>query len=331
MSKPNSNVIEQGETMNDIRVDPLSDGKVSPLTKDGSWDRLANYEFKLPGVQAYHVPRRTGDQKHHGADFGSNAGVKKGTEVSALLSGTATVTGYTKYPGNKELDYAVIVKGVNPKGESVEVTYGHLTRESVEKLFNVKPIKGNESKSITAGTVVGQVSENSTGNSIKNGKIFANNEPHTHLKVIVNGKEKDPRKFITELTPYYRKQSSAVMGNNDVIPKLYTENGNSTNSITNTNNYQELHLLNQQLYNTARERNTGDPIKDDMLAAINLISFGDIGIQAFLQESPTVKDMKQQGKTASEIDNYTNGTFESAKKSQDIQSQPVSKAVELQR
>jgi hypothetical protein len=202
---------------NEVSSD-LSDGKVSTISAGTSWNQMSDYK-PLSG-QSFDASR--GDHKHGGNDFGKGTNIQKGTKITAMLSGKAKLIEYTG-PANgfpfrdskgKLLppDYAVVIEGKDPKGNQVRITYGHLTKESAEKLFKGK----TQPISVTAGTVLGEISDNSLARTKNgNGTVTAKAaEHHLHMKVekLENGSyvKIRPLQYIKDLTPSYQKQSSTT-------------------------------------------------------------------------------------------------------------------------
>jgi Peptidase family M23 len=186
---------------------------ISSITPALSWENFVNYKPNLNRDQGYDS-ERAGRDRHGAIDYGSGAKVTLGTPITSVLSGTATpIYGY--YPQNNPKDSGVVVSGKDPKGRNVEITYGHLSRASVRKLFN----NGNGPISVKSGDVLGTVD--------KYGAV-ARNEPHVHVKVFVDGKRVNPLTYFKELSQY---RSNTTSNNNSTVP---VQSNNSNENVTNT-------------------------------------------------------------------------------------------------
>lgn len=154
---------------------------------------------------SYRNRRGKGPNIHNGTDYGSRAGITKGTKISSVMSGTATLVKdyYTK---SGVTDSGVVVTGKDSKGHTVKITYGHLSAESVKKMFN-----GKSSVSINAGDIVGVV-----GSTGKDGR----NEYHTHVRVEEDGKVVNPVKYFQQEYESQKKQGNALPKSNESTQKL---------------------------------------------------------------------------------------------------------------
>jgi Peptidase family M23 len=149
--------------------------------------------------------RGKGPNTHNGIDYGSRAGITKGTKISSVMSGTAIpVASY--YTKSGVTDSAVVVTGKDSQGHTVKITYGHLSSESVKNMFN-----GKSSISINAGNIVGAV-----GSTGKDGR----NEYHTHVKVEVDGKIVNPIKYFQQEYESQKKHKNALPKSNESVQGL---------------------------------------------------------------------------------------------------------------
>jgi hypothetical protein len=172
---------------------------VSSITPGLSYKDFANYKPDLGQAQGYDSNRRRivngvkVNKPHRAIDYDEKAGIRVGTKITSVLDGEATPV-YNFYPKNNPKDSAVVVNGKDPiSGGVVTITYGHLSRESVKKLFN-----GKDSLSLKSGDILGSVD--------KYGAV-GGNDAHVHVIVVVDGKVVDPLKYFKELEKYRTKSS----------------------------------------------------------------------------------------------------------------------------
>jgi Peptidase family M23 len=161
---------------------------------------------------SYRNRRGKGPNVHNGTDYGSRAKITKGTKISSVMSGVATpIENY--YTKSGVTDSGVVVTGKDSKGQTVKITYGHLSAESVKKMFN-----GKTSVSINAGDIVGAV-----GSTGKDGR----NEYHTHVRVEVDGKVVNPVKYFQQEYESQKKQENALPKTNESTQRPENNPGDS--------------------------------------------------------------------------------------------------------
>jgi hypothetical protein len=187
---------------------------ISSITPGLSYEDFANYKPDLGQAQGFDSNRRriengrTVNRPHRAIDYDEKAGIKVGTKITSVLDGEATPI-YNFYPKNNPKDSAVVVTGKDPvSGGTVTITYGHLSRESVRKLFN-----GKNSIPVKSGDILGAVD--------KYGAV-GGNDAHVHVIVVVDGKVVDPIKYFKDLEKYRTKSSDKS------VDKLSSDLPNST-------------------------------------------------------------------------------------------------------
>jgi Peptidase family M23 len=201
--------------------------------RDQDFDSFRNRRGKGPNV-------------HNGIDYGSRAGITRNTDVSSVMNGVATpIENY--YTKSGVTDSGVIVTGKDSQGHTVKITYGHLSAESVQKLFN-----GKSSISLNAGDVLGKV-----GSTGKDGR----NEYHTHVKVEVDGKIVNP-------TEYFRQEYKSQTTTKNTLP----ESGKGAHESDCNHNSSHLHL-----------ENTSQSLHDESIALQRYQAIADILKDAGLQ------------------------------------------------
>lgn len=193
-------------------TEPIATTNVSSITPGLPYKDFANYKPDLGQAQGFDSNRRRRvnggivNKPHRAIDYDEKAGIRVGTKIASVLDGEATPI-YNFYPKNNPKDSAVVVKGRDPiSGGVVTITYGHLSRESVTKLFN-----GKSSVSLNSGDILGAVD--------KYGAV-GGNDAHVHVIVVVNGKVVDPIKYFKELENYRTKSPDKNAGkfNSDLSP-----------------------------------------------------------------------------------------------------------------
>jgi hypothetical protein len=195
-------------------TEPTASVNISSITPGLPYEAFANYKPDLTQAQGFDSNRRRRvngrivNQPHRAIDYDEKAGIKVGTKITSVLDGEATPI-YNFYPKDNPKDSAVVVKGKDPiSGGVVTITYGHLSKESVTKLFN-----GKNSISVKSGDILGAVD--------KYGAV-GGNDAHVHIIVVVNGKVVDPIKYFKELEKYRTKSSDKN------VDKLNSDLPNST-------------------------------------------------------------------------------------------------------
>jgi hypothetical protein len=180
-------------------TEPTANVNISSITPGLSYEAFANYKPDLTQAQGFDSNRRRRvndrivNKPHRAIDYDEKAGIRVGTKITSVLDGEATPI-YNFYPKDNPKDSAVVVNGKDPiSGGAVTITYGHLSRESVKKLFN-----GKESLSVKSGDILGTVD--------KYGAV-GGNDAHVHVIVVVDGKVVDPLKYFKELEKYRTKSS----------------------------------------------------------------------------------------------------------------------------
>jgi hypothetical protein len=180
-------------------TEPTANVNISSITPGLSYEAFANYKPDLTQAQGFDSNRRRRvndrivNKPHRAIDYDEKAGIRVGTKITSVLDGEATPI-YNFYPKDNPKDSAVVVKGKDPiSGGAVTITYGHLSKESVKKLFN-----GKSSVSVKSGDILGAVD--------KYGAV-GGNDPHVHVIVVVDGKVVDPIKYFKELEKHRTKSS----------------------------------------------------------------------------------------------------------------------------
>lgn len=207
--------------MSEYTAKNTSASNFSSITKNLSTQDFLNYKPNRIKAQDFDSPR-SNRPLHEGIDYGSRAGITLGTEINAVQGGVATPI-YNYYTNSKTgiTDSGVKVTGKDSQGRTIEVTYGHLDRKSVEQLFN-----GKKSIDVNAGDVLGKVG---TTGKIRDGQ-GSDNEYHVHVKVQIQGQ---PGK----LNPlkYFQQEYKAQKLNGDIHQEpckgehtsdLHSENNN---------------------------------------------------------------------------------------------------------
>jgi hypothetical protein len=180
-------------------TEPTASVNISSITPGLSYEDFANYKPDLTQAQGFDSNRkrevngRKVNRPHRAIDYDEKAGIRVGTKITSVLDGEATPI-YNFYPKNNPKDSAVVVKGKDPiSGGVVTITYGHLSRESVKKLFN-----GKNSVPVKSGDILGAVD--------RYGAV-GGNDAHVHVIVVVDGKVVDPIKYFKDLEKYRTKSS----------------------------------------------------------------------------------------------------------------------------
>ncbi len=194
----------------------------SSITSGAPISNFLNYKPKRERDQdfdSYRDRRGNGPNTHRGIDYGSGLGITKNTNVLSVLNGVATpISNY--YKQNGVTDSGVTVTGKDSQNRTVEITYGHLSAESVKEIFN-----GKNSISVNAGDKLGKVG--STGKA-------ARNEYHVHVKVEVNGKVVNP-------IEYFQQEYKAQKNNENTMPKQKEGSHESDHGSKTTNLHSDNH------------------------------------------------------------------------------------------
>jgi Peptidase family M23 len=150
--------------------DKKTEKQFSSITPGISVSNFLNYKPIDSKDQGYNANR--GGLPHYSIDYGSNAGITKGSTILAVQGGEATP--YMKWYTNSKTrttDAGVRIRSKDPQtGKDVYTTYGHLSQASVAAMF-----PGGRSRTVQAGEKIGEVG--TTGKA-------ANNEYHVHVDVI---------------------------------------------------------------------------------------------------------------------------------------------------
>jgi Peptidase family M23 len=150
--------------------DKKTEKQFSSITPGISASNFLNYKPIDSKDQGYNANR--GGRPHYSIDYGSNAGITKGSTILAVQGGEATP--YMKWYTNSKTrttDAGVQIRSKDPRtGKDVYTTYGHLSQASVAAMF-----PGGRSRTVKAGEKIGEVG--TTGKA-------ANNEYHVHVDVI---------------------------------------------------------------------------------------------------------------------------------------------------
>jgi Peptidase family M23 len=150
--------------------DKKPEKQFSSITPGISVSNFLNYKPIDSKDQGYHANR--GGLPHYSIDYGSNAGITKGSTILAIQGGEATphMKWYTNSK-TRTTDAGVRIRSKDPQtGKDVYTTYGHLSQASVAAMF-----PGGRSRTLQAGEKIGEVG--TTGKA-------ANNEYHVHVDVI---------------------------------------------------------------------------------------------------------------------------------------------------
>jgi hypothetical protein len=150
--------------------DKKPEKQFSSITPGISASNFLNYKPIDSKDQGYHANR--GGLPHYAIDYGSNAGITKGSTILAVQGGEAIpfLDWYTNQRTRKT-DAGVQIRSKDPQtGKDVYTTYGHLSQASVRAMF-----PGGRSRTVKAGEKIGEVG--TTGKA-------ANNEYHVHVDVI---------------------------------------------------------------------------------------------------------------------------------------------------
>jgi Peptidase family M23 len=208
MTKPTTTTTELTAT------DPQqqkAEPKFSSITPGRSVENFLNYKPNRTLNQAFDSPR-SNRPRHEGIDYGSKAGITKGSTITAVMGGIATPM-YNWYRNSTTgvTDAGVRIRSTDSQGRTVDTVYGHLSRESVAKIFN-----GKGSISVNAGDVIGKV-----GSTGKDG----GNEYHVHVDIRQPGKK-------GKINPLeYFKQEAQAAGSSSST----SNNANLANSNDRTN------------------------------------------------------------------------------------------------
>jgi Peptidase family M23 len=150
--------------------DKKTEKQFSSITPGISVSNFLNYKPIDSKDQGYNANR--GGRPHYSIDYGSNAGITKGSTILAVQGGEATpqMKWYTNSK-TRTTDAGVQIRSKDPRtGKDVYTTYGHLSQASVAAMF-----PGGRSRTVQAGEKIGEVG--TTGKA-------ANNEYHVHVDVI---------------------------------------------------------------------------------------------------------------------------------------------------
>jgi hypothetical protein len=150
--------------------DKKTEKQFSSITPGISASNFLNYKPIDSKDQGYNANR--GGRPHYSIDYGSNAGITKGSTILAVQGGEATpqMKWYTNSK-TRTTDAGVQIRSKDPRtGKDVYTTYGHLSQASVAAMF-----PGGRSRTVQAGEKIGEVG--TTGKA-------ANNEYHVHVDVI---------------------------------------------------------------------------------------------------------------------------------------------------
>lgn len=206
--------------MSEYTAKNISINNFSSITKDLSVQNFLNYKPNRIKAQDFDSPR-SNRPLHEGIDYGSKAGITLGTEINAVQGGVATpIYEYYKNRATGITDAGIKVTGKDSQGRTIETTYGHLDRKSVERFFNRK-----ESINVKAGDVLAKVG---TTGKIRDGQ-GSNNEYHVHVKVQVKGQARK----LNPLT--YFQQEYKVQKLNENILQESSQSDNTKYDLYTTN------------------------------------------------------------------------------------------------
>jgi len=135
--------------------------------ENNKWYKPIKNILNISSAFGYRRDPFTKKKKYH---KGIDISVKKGTPVYSAMDGLVIFAGYSNGYG-----YRIIIKHNN----SIKTTYSHLQK-----------IKVKRNNKITGGSLIalsGNSGKRSTG-------------PHLHFEVIVNGKYKNPLKYLNHVT-----------------------------------------------------------------------------------------------------------------------------------
>jgi hypothetical protein len=150
--------------------DKKTEKQFSSITPGISASNFLNYKPIDSKDQGYNANR--GGLPHYAIDYGSNAGITKGSTILAVQGGEATpFLDWYQNQRTGKTDAGVRIRSKDPQtGKDVYTTYGHLSQASVNAMF-----PGRRSRTVQAGEKIGEVG--TTGKA-------ANNEYHVHVDVI---------------------------------------------------------------------------------------------------------------------------------------------------
>jgi hypothetical protein len=241
--------------------------EVYSITEGLSWDKFINYKPDKNKDQQFEAPRGGGTRRHNSIDYGSGANITLNTPIRSVMNGKVTLIKEYWKPNKKEdkgkYDSGLVFEGTDANGKKVKLTYGHLSTESMKKLFGTSELKNGQSIDVKAGQVLGNVSSNS-----KDGR----NEYHVHLgKLYVDGKLTNPLNYFKTLTPYQQKSSSNSTDNtvqnnssNESVTKesavSQLDKSTSTSNTTSTNG-SEIATASKTLADLADRLKSGKPIQ----------------------------------------------------------------------
>ena len=189
--------------------------KFSSITPDLSVESFINYKPNRVLNQAFDSPR-SNRPRHEGIDYGSRAGITKGSTITAVMGGIATPM-YNWYRNSTTgvTDAGVRIRSTDSQGRTVDTVYGHLSRESVAKIFN-----GKGSISVNAGDVIGKV-----GSTGKDG----GNEYHVHVDIRQPGKK-------GKINPleYFKQEAQTAGSSSSTSNKANLANSNDRTKVEDT-------------------------------------------------------------------------------------------------
>jgi hypothetical protein len=232
--------------------------EVYSVTEGLSWDKFVSYKPDKNKDQQFEAPRGGGTRRHNSIDYGSGANITLNTPIRSVMNGKVTLIKEYWKPNKSEdkgkYDSGLVFEGIDPNGKKVKLTYGHLSTESMKKLFGTNELKNGQSINVKAGQVLGNVSSNS-----KDGR----NEYHLHAgKLYVDGKLTNPLDYFKTLTPYQRK-SSSTNSNESVTKESAVSQLNKSTSSSNTTstNRSEIAATSKTLTDLADRLKKGKPIQ----------------------------------------------------------------------
>jgi hypothetical protein len=191
--------------------------KVYSMMSGKTWEQFVNYKPDKNRDQHFEAARDGGRRRHNSIDYSSPLG----SDVIAPMDMKVTLI-KNYYPDSKgNYDCGLRVSAIDPNGNRVEYTIGHLSPKSMQELFGTNKLVNGQSINVKGGTVIGQVSYQSQ---------VGRNVYHFHVGPMrVNGKLVNPLDYFRTLTPQKGKTSAnqSINDPNDVqLKNAGTSNNN---------------------------------------------------------------------------------------------------------
>jgi hypothetical protein len=277
------------------RATTSTNSEVYSMTPGRSWEEFINYKPDKNKDQHFEAPRDHGRRTHHSIDYSAplNSDVVAPMDMKVTL-----VKNY--YPSNKPgekgtYDSALRAEGVDANGKKVTFTIGHLSKESMKKLFGTDKLVDGQSVNVKAGQVIGKVSSNS-----KAGR----NTYHVHIgPMYVNGKLTNPLDYFKTL-PYKQKASTNETGvNKSDTTKTETATGVQTENVDSSKTETASSVQTENIDNSKTETTssvqTDKLVRDKLSAELqNLIS---LALKELGQDKLSEKNVTQVARKLLEL------------------------------